>query len=130
MVLSAVEKLVCIIKPNLLLEVLNRSTNIGYRAAYVVYHLDSASGRVHGFVVSKMINAFFAFLPLDNLLFSSSREFADNVKQYAHHVDSEKEYFRLMLYRGAWKNACTTALVDLINDFAGWSRNIIRQMPD
>lgn len=91
--------------------------------------MDRASECIHYAVLTKMLKAFYATLPSNDLLSSFLLEFAENRKVHARYVAYAKEYFSPPEYRSAWNNYCITALCGLFNIGIVACRNIMHEMP-
>lgn len=109
---------------------LNRRVRIGQSTFYVSAYLDTASGRLHDAILNKFCDAFFAGLPEENLLSATALISQTRRTNLARRVDEVKEYYRTSHYDMVWKNACHTALSEIICAGLTAARNIKRYFPD
>lgn len=66
---------------------------MGQSSLCVINYIDGASRRLNESTINKFINEFFAGLPEENLLSSSSRVSQSQRDEFARHVDDKEECY-------------------------------------
>lgn len=111
-------------------ELLNMRVQMGKYTLYIVTYLVRTSGCLHDLILPQFCNTFFASLPDDNLLSPNARVLEAQKQQFSRHVDTLKDYYRSKEYDLACKNACRTALHDILSVICTACQNICRNSPE